>query len=504
MKCPNCGEEMAEGSLYCEHCGEDIHIVPDFEPELEKSIAKTMELAISEILEELGRKDPFAPEENDPSEEEDPSDSGSDNADGGSGKLSFQERLLWKFLSGLLFAVIIGAVFMGVWAYQYHSVEYQTARAVQCVSEGNYDRAIACYNRAIELDREDIELLFSLAEVYFLKNNKIEYEYLLREIVKNEGATLEQLDRAYGKLIAIYRARGDYQTINDLLQASQDQELIATYRNYIAQAPEFSLTEGYYTGIQPLKLTASGSGKVYYTLDGSDPDASATPYTTPILLEDGDYLVKAVFINDNGVPSEIVSKEYHVENDEIPAPEISAVSGEYEFPISIEVLDDNDEVYYTTDGSDPTYSSSIYSGPIPMPLGKTVFKFAKIEDGVVGDIAERTYYLQLHTEYTPEQAAADVAAYALETGKILDAEGHFDESGDMYKYVYQYVTHIRDADDSYIIAEIYQAADGTLTRTGNNYAVNAYTGERFRLQRDERGRTSLVELEIREDSQEGE
>ena len=46
MKCPNCGEEMAEGSLYCEHCGEDIHIVPDFEPELEKSIAKTMELAI--------------------------------------------------------------------------------------------------------------------------------------------------------------------------------------------------------------------------------------------------------------------------------------------------------------------------------------------------------------------------------------------------------------------------------------------------------------------------
>ena len=53
------------------------------------------------------------------------------------------------------------------------------------------------------------------------------------------------------------------------------------------------------------------------------------------------------------LPSEIVSKEYHVENDEIPAPEISAVSGEYEFPISIEVLDDNDEVYYTTDGSDP-------------------------------------------------------------------------------------------------------------------------------------------------------
>ena len=29
---------MAEGKLYCEHCGEDIHIVPDFEPELEQTI----------------------------------------------------------------------------------------------------------------------------------------------------------------------------------------------------------------------------------------------------------------------------------------------------------------------------------------------------------------------------------------------------------------------------------------------------------------------------------
>lgn len=42
MKCPNCGREMAEGTLYCEYCGEDIHIVPDFEPELELDIQQTI------------------------------------------------------------------------------------------------------------------------------------------------------------------------------------------------------------------------------------------------------------------------------------------------------------------------------------------------------------------------------------------------------------------------------------------------------------------------------
>lgn len=42
MKCPNCGAEMKEGTLYCEHCGEDIHIVPDFEPEIEYNMEQTL------------------------------------------------------------------------------------------------------------------------------------------------------------------------------------------------------------------------------------------------------------------------------------------------------------------------------------------------------------------------------------------------------------------------------------------------------------------------------
>ena len=42
MKCPNCGADMKEGMLYCEHCGEDIHIVPDFEPEIEYNMEQTL------------------------------------------------------------------------------------------------------------------------------------------------------------------------------------------------------------------------------------------------------------------------------------------------------------------------------------------------------------------------------------------------------------------------------------------------------------------------------
>ena len=32
MKCPSCGRELKTGQLYCEHCGQEIQIVPDYDP----------------------------------------------------------------------------------------------------------------------------------------------------------------------------------------------------------------------------------------------------------------------------------------------------------------------------------------------------------------------------------------------------------------------------------------------------------------------------------------
>ncbi len=489
MKCPNCGYEMPEGVLYCEHCGEDIHIVPDFEPELERNLEETMEETISNVLEELhegitgGSEDKA--EENPEDEEEEP----------------VHKKRIWPKVV-LIFAVLLlaGTGAAAWYIHGYYSEEYQVDRASFYVSQGKYDEAISCYNRALELDEENIELLFSLSDVYYLKNNKIEYEYLLREIVRSEHATAEQLNGAFGKLVAIYRERGDYQTINDLLLASDDAALLSAYGNYIAKVPEFSVNEGYYTGIQPLKLTAVGSGKIYYTLDGSEPTEESSQYTAPIILENGDYTVKAFFVNERGIASEVVSREYHIENKEILPPEVSAISGEYNFPMNIEITSDNEDVYYTTDGSDPTYASTAYTGPIPMPLGKSHFKFARIVEGVTGTIAERNYRLVMNTDYTPEEAVTAVTEYSLTVGKIYDMEGHFDDTGDSYLYEYLYVTNIQKVDDFYVIVEVYRSVDGNMTRTGNNFAVNAYTGELFKLQRDDRGRLSLIDLYENEDA----
>ena len=49
MKCLGCGYELEDGKLYCPKCGYEVHIVPDFEPEIEE----TMNDALNEALEDI-------------------------------------------------------------------------------------------------------------------------------------------------------------------------------------------------------------------------------------------------------------------------------------------------------------------------------------------------------------------------------------------------------------------------------------------------------------------
>ena len=42
MKCPNCGNEIKNGELYCEKCGAELQIVPDMEIDIESEMKKTM------------------------------------------------------------------------------------------------------------------------------------------------------------------------------------------------------------------------------------------------------------------------------------------------------------------------------------------------------------------------------------------------------------------------------------------------------------------------------
>lgn len=483
MKCPKCGANMAENSLYCESCGEDIHIVPDFDPEVEYNLEQTL----NDIIKDIGTDDKSTGEESttwkaDVNKENNEYEENQDWDEHRKGQTTIKRRYLFiGAASMILMFLILGAAF-GISKYRHNSLEYQINRAHAFAAEEDYDKASDFYERALELDPDNIDLKFVLAESYFLKNNKIEYEYLLRQIVNDKNATVDQLESAYGKLIAIYRAREDYKTINELLIASDNESIMSRYQTYLAVAPQFSIKEGYYNSIQPLKLTTFGTGKIYYTLDGSEPGSGSFLYTAPILLEEGEYCVKAVYINELGTKSDVVTMNYFIEIEVLPSPEITVVSGEYNHPINIEVLKDSGNVYYTTDGSVPNADSNLYNGPIPMPIGESVYKFIVIEDGKSSEVEERTYFLKLNTDLTPADAVEKVVDWCVNSGRIHDHAGYYEDTDSRYLYEYLYPMNINESGEYYVIAEVLRISENEISRTGSYFAVDIYQGDIYKLQ----------------------
>ena len=459
MKCPNCGAEMKEGHLYCEKCGEDIHIVPDFEPELELNLEQSLGNILKDVAQDGAEKE---------------------KAEAQKGKRDTRLRtfLGWVGIAALVILLIAG----GIKVFQHYSLDYQIAQAKKAVVMKQYEKAVGYYTRARELDQFDVGLKLDLAEVYFLQNDKEQYEYWLNDIVADPNTDAEQLGSVYGKLIAIYRAREDYQAINDMLLKCDNEAIRSVYQSYMAEPPQFGIPEGSYTEVKALKLTVTGNGIIYYTMNGSTPDEASERYTAPILLENGYYNVKAVFVNAYGVTSEIASAEYHVSVEQLETPEINVDAGSYNIPVMITVLNNAENIYYTTDGTTPDLTSPQYTEPIPMPLGHSTFKFVRLEAGRSSVVVERTFNLELETELAPERAVDTVRENALSSGKILDDTGHFDDTAACYQYQYLYVVRLGEGQDYYVVAEVLVDVEGIPARTGNYFAIDVYTGLCYKLQ----------------------
>lgn len=470
MNCPKCGTKIEEGSLYCTACGEDIHIVPDFESEVEQSMQDTLE-QIAEELQDSPKAD--TPE-----------------------KKPQRKKGYLGWLTGVFFLVImiLAGVIIGALYHMEHSVEYQMARAAECVAKQNYQQAVDYYLRALELGNTDQELGFALADCYYAMDDVGGYESQLLRMIDGGLLDQKQLERAYSQLIQSYRGRNDYQTIDSLLNSCDNDVIRSTYQNLQARAPEFGFEEGYYQEILPLKLSSNTAGTIYYTLDGSEPDENSPIYTAPIFLDNGEHTVKAVFVNQYGLVSDVVTKRYQIEIQIPVAPDVTTASGEYSSPTLIKInCEEEDMIYYTTDGTTPTDNSTRYTGPIPMPLGDSVYNFAIIEEGgIVGEVAQRSYSLRLNTEITVDTATITVYNEMLRTGRIVNYEGFAGENG-VYQYQLQYPLTV-GGEDFYIFAELHVDEGGGSIRTGSYYAVHVYNGICYKLLVDEAGNYSIAEI----------
>lgn len=474
MKCPHCGNELKEGYLICENCGEEIRIVPDFEPEIENSITETLSTLASM-------------QEGKDTEEMPGGDSTDRMPPDKAGQAGVRSKRIWVVVS-LALLLVVALISYGLYFYHVQTVDFQMDKAKSYAERGSYGEAIACLEAAYVRYPEVAQLLFLEADYYYLQGDNEAALSALMRIIGEESYASEDVEEAYDKTVTIYANMGAYDKINELLRSCPDEKIVTMFQSYLAMEPEFSYVEGSYAEVIPLKLSSNTAGTIYYTTDGSMPDKHSQIYTAPIFLETGEYTISAFFVNDYGIESEVVTKTYTINLSVPTAPEVELYSGEYSHAMMIAVEEtEGCKIYYTTDESEPTSDSVPYTGPIPMPLGKTLFKFVNIsEEGISSEVTMRTYILRLRGAVTTSEAVNNLVMRLVETEYLEDVTGRNKRQVGTLSYQFSSVLLV-GGQDYYTIYEYYDDGTGILSRTDKVFLVQVYTGDCAQLSYDEKG-----------------
>jgi hypothetical protein len=165
-----------------------------------------------------------------------------------------------------------------------------------------------------------------------------------------------------------------------------------------AGTPTFSPAAGTYAAAQSVTLSTVTSGAVicYNTTgspatNGSTGCASGTLYTGPVTVSSSKTLY-AVAGGTGYIDSSVGSASYVIQAS-VATPTFSPVAGTYSSAQSVALSDatSNATIYYTTNGTTPTTSSTQYTGPIAVSSTETLEAIAVATGGANSAVASAAY-----------------------------------------------------------------------------------------------------------------
>lgn len=163
----------------------------------------------------------------------------------------------------------------------------------------------------------------------------------------------------------------------------------------VAAAPTITPNGGTFSSPQTVAMSsATNSASIFYTLDGSTPTTASTQYTGPITVSI-DTTIKAI-ATAAGYGQSTVSSATFLFSNQTPPISFTPAAGVYmnAQTVTISDSDASARIYYTTDGSTPSASSTAYSGPIQVTASETIKAVAV--DAALSDsnIATARYVIQ--------------------------------------------------------------------------------------------------------------
>jgi hypothetical protein len=148
-----------------------------------------------------------------------------------------------------------------------------------------------------------------------------------------------------------------------------------------AAEPTFSPAAGTYTTSQTVTISDATTGAtIYYTTNGTTPTTSSSVYSAPIAVSATETL-EAIAVETGYTNSPVAAAVYTISAG-LPAPTFSPAAGTYATSQTVTISDATagTTIYYTTNGTTPTTSSSVYSAPITVSATETLEAIA-VETG---------------------------------------------------------------------------------------------------------------------------
>lgn len=156
----------------------------------------------------------------------------------------------------------------------------------------------------------------------------------------------------------------------------------------VPATPVFDVASGEIAGGTMVSLsTATAGATIRYTTDGTNPTATTgTLYSAPIAVNTA-VTIKAVAVK-SGIASSVSTASYAIQAIVAEKPSISYNSTDE--TISITSSQAGAVIYYTTDGSEPTTASAVYSAPIDASIPPMTVKAIAIYQGATSVMADFT------------------------------------------------------------------------------------------------------------------
>jgi len=186
-------------------------------------------------------------------------------------------------------------------------------------------------------------------------------------------------------------------------------------------APAFSVAAGTYTTVQTVAISDSTTGAaIYYTTNGTTPTTSSTLYSGPITVSSSE-TIEALATATGYLASSVSTAAYVINLPVAATPTFSPAAGTYTSAQSVSLADTTAgaKIYYTTDGSTPTASSTLYSGAISVTATETINAIAVLSGYTNSAVGTAAYTINLPAA-TPSFSPAGGAYTSVQSVTLTD------------------------------------------------------------------------------------